>query len=133
MLIGEVAKASGVSSKLIRYYESIGLIIPASRNDSGYREYNQRDVHNISFIKRARELGFSIEKIQKLLDLWNNKERESADVKKIAQEHILDLEIKMNEIKNIVDELNKLLIHCHGDARPECPILNRLGDDSTTP
>tara|TARA_B100001939_G_scaffold86036_1_gene73654 strand:+ start:10927 stop:11328 length:402 start_codon:yes stop_codon:yes gene_type:complete len=126
MYIGEAAKASGVNAKLIRYYESIGLIRPALRTETGYRHYSDKEVHNLQFIKRARSLGFSIEQIQRLIGLWNDKERASADVKAIALDHIAELEEKIAQMQEMVNTLRNLAQHCHGDDRPDCPILADL-------
>lgn len=126
MNIGEAAAASGVSAKLIRYYESIGLVPKATRTDSGYRVYSDTDVHLLRFIKRARTLGFSIERIQILVGLWRNKRRSSAEVKRIALEHVAELKAKISELQAMSDTLQDLADVCHGDHRPECPILHDL-------
>jgi len=128
MLIGKAAKISGVNAKLIRYYESIGLIEPAERSHTGYRHYSENDVHILKFIKRARSLGFSIDQIGKLIGLWRDKSRASADVKAIALGHIASLEQKIDEMKAMVDTLTDLASCCHGDERPDCPILSDLGN-----
>src|SRR6516164_8458612 len=119
MNIGEAASASGVSAKTIRYYEAAGLIAPANRSASGYRVYTQADVFTLRFIKRARELGFSIERIRRLLDLWQDKSRASRDVKRLA----LD---KIAEMTSMRDAVQELADACDGDERPECPILRDL-------
>lgn len=126
MNIGQLAKSSGVSSKLIRHYESIGLIPKTARTQSGYRVYRETDIQFLRFIRRARGLGFSIKEIKKLISLWRNKTRASKDVKSLAQAHIDDLETKIVELKEMVDALKALAHHCHGDARPECPIIEGL-------
>lgn len=133
MNIGQAAKASGVSAKMIRYYEQIGLIPPAERTDSGYRAYGQADVHRLHFIRRARDLGFSVAEIADLLGLWNDRSRRSADVKRLAQEHIVELERRMADMRQMADTLNTLIRSCAGDHRPDCPILEELGqpDDGT--
>lgn len=128
MNIGTAAGASGVSAKMIRYYESIGLIEPPSRTEAGYRVYGQEDIHALRFIKRARNLGFSIEESGELLALWRDKTRASADVKKFAQKHIYDLEAKIFELQAMVRTLRHLNSNCHGDERPDCPILDDLAD-----
>ncbi|QKT03943.1 Cu(I)-responsive transcriptional regulator [Ectothiorhodospiraceae bacterium 2226] len=127
--IGDAAKASGVTAKMIRYYESIGLLRPATRTDAGYRTYSARDLHNLRFIKRARTLGFSMERIQQLLSLWQERGRSSAEVKRIALAHIAELEAKIAELSAMRDTLQELAEHCHGDHRPECPILDDLATE----
>ncbi|MFT0891801.1 Cu(I)-responsive transcriptional regulator [Pseudochelatococcus sp. G4_1912] len=129
MNIGEAAKASGVSAKMIRYYESIGLINKAIRTEAGYRVYTNADVHTLRFIRRSRDLGFSVAQIETLLALWQDRARASADVKRIAQVHIAELETRMNELKQMADTLRHLAENCGGDARPHCPIIAKLSDD----
>lgn len=126
MNIGQLSATSGVSSKLIRHYESIGLVPKARRSDSGYRTYTNEDVQFLRFIKRARSLGFSIKEIKSLTSLWRNKKRASKDVKSLAQMHITDLETKISQMQEMADNLKKLIHKCHGDSRPECPILDSL-------
>ncbi len=126
MNIGEAAKISGVNAKLIRHYESIGIIPKASRTDSGYRVYSDNDVHTLSFVRRARSLGFSMKEIKKLVGLWRNRSRASADVKALAQSHIKELEDKISELEAMRDTLKHLAKNCHGDSRPNCPILDDL-------
>ena len=126
MNIGEIAKSSGVNAKLIRHYESIGLIPKAARTESGYRFYKESDVQFLRFIKRARGLGFSMKEIKTLLGLWRNKSRKSEDVKNLANKHIKELETKILEMQEMVDNLKALSHKCHGDSRPECPILKTL-------
>lgn len=126
MNIGEVAKISGVSAKMIRKYEDSGLVPKAKRNVSGYRSYSENDVHSFRFIKTARSLGFSLKDIKELLSLWKNKKRASSNVKKIAQMHIEQLELKVNEINTMLNTLKHLTKNCHGDDRPDCPILDNL-------
>jgi MerR family transcriptional regulator, copper efflux regulator len=128
MNIGDAAKASGVSAKLIRYYESIGLIPEAGRTASGYRVYTAAEVNTLRFIKRARTLGFSIERIQHLVGLWQDKARASSEVKHIALEHVTELEAKIAEMQVMRDALRELADACHGDHRPDCPILRDLAD-----
>ena len=128
MNIGEVAKISGVSAKMIRKYEDSGLVPKAKRNVSGYRSYSDNDVHTFRFIKTARSLGFSLKDIKELLSLWKNKKRASSNVKKIAQMHIEQLEFKVNEINTMLNTLKHLTKNCHGDDRPECPILDSLSE-----
>jgi MerR family copper efflux transcriptional regulator len=126
MNIGEASAASGVSAKMIRYYESIGLIPGASRTQSGYRVYSDDDLHRLGFIRRARDLGFSVEQMTALLALWSDRSRASADVKRIALEHIEALERKAHEIEAMAATLRHLADHCHGDRRPHCPIIEGL-------
>lgn len=126
MTIGDAAKASGVSAKLIRYYESIGLIPEAGRTASGYRVYSANEVNVLRFIKRARTLGFGIERIQHLVGLWQDRTRCSAEVKRVALAHVAELEAKIAELQAMADTLAELADACHGDDRPECPILKDL-------
>ena len=123
MNIGQAARRTGLSAKMIRYYESIGLLKPAARSDSGYRLYSQDDLHSLTFIKRSRDLGFSLEEVAKLLTLWQDRQRASADVKALASEHIADLNRRIEELVSLRDTLSELVAHCHGDDRPDCPIL----------
>jgi MerR family copper efflux transcriptional regulator len=132
MNIGQAARASGVSAKLIRYYESIGLIPEAGRTASGYRVYTATDVNLLRFVKRARSLGFPIGRIQVLVSLWLDRDRSSADVKRIAQEHVADLDAKIAELRSMRDALGELMRNCHGDGRPDCPILHDLAGGSDT-
>lgn len=129
MNIGQLATASGVNAKLIRHYESIGLIPKADRTESGYRVYSEKDVAFLRFIKRARSLGFSMLEIKKLMGLWRNKTRESKEVKALALEHIRGLEKKIQEMQDMVDTLRSLSRHCHGDHRPDCPIIKNLAEE----
>ncbi len=126
MTIGELAKSSGVNAKLIRHYESIGLVPKASRTESGYRIYSKTDIQFLKFIKRARGLGFSMKEIKKLIGLWRNKSRASKEVKALALSHIKALETKILEMQEMADSLRLLARNCHGDARPDCPILSNL-------
>jgi MerR family copper efflux transcriptional regulator len=126
MDIGRAARASGVSVKMIRHYEAIGLLPKVARTFANYRVYREADVHTLRFIRRARALGFSISDIQELLGLWQNKSRSSASVKKIAGKHVDELNRKIAELKAMVDTLQHLTKHCHGDHRPDCPILDDL-------
>ena len=126
MNIGKAAAASGVSAKMIRYYESIGLLAAARRTDVGYRAYSDEDVHVLRFIRRARDLGFSLADIGELLALWRDQGWASADVKGIALAHVAALERKIAELQGMADTLRTLAAHCHGDARPDCPILTDL-------
>ena len=126
MNIGDASRASRVSAKMIRYYERIGLIPPANRTDSGYRAYTQDDVHRLHFIRRARDLGFSVAEITDLLGLWHDKSRQSADVKRLAEQHIAELDRRMENIRQMADTLRMLVSCCAGDERPDCPILEEL-------
>lgn len=130
MNIGELAKSSGVNAKLIRHYESIGLIPKASRTEAGYRVYSSTDIQFLRFIKRARGLGFSMKEIKKLIGLWRNKSRASREVKSLAQQHIEDLETKISEMQEMVSNLRTLARNCHGDGRPDCPIIKGLEMES---
>lgn len=127
--IGLAAKASGVSVKMIRHYEAIGLLREVARTQSNYRVYGDADVHTLRFIKRARTLGFSIDDIRELLSLWQNKGRSSAAVKKVAAGHMADLKKRIEEMQAMVATLEHLTQHCHGDHRPDCPILEDLAGD----
>jgi MerR family copper efflux transcriptional regulator len=126
MNIGEAARASGVSAKTIRYYEAAGLIATAGRTGGGYRVYTQADVYGLRFIKRARDLGFSIERIRRLLDLWQDTSRASRDVKRLALDHIADITAKIAAMSTVRDAVQELADKCEGDDRPECPILHDL-------
>mgnify|MGYP000617878782 CR=1 FL=1 len=126
MNIGQAARKSGLSAKMIRYYESIGLLKPATRSDSGYRLYQAQDLHSLAFIKRSRDLGFSLEEVARLLTLWQDRQRASADVKALANEHIADLNRRIDELVSLRDTLSELVAHCQGDDRPDCPILKDL-------
>ena len=126
MNIGQAATASGVSAKMIRHYEEVGLVRPPKRTASNYRTYSASDVHVLRFVKRARTLGFSMPDIKALLALWQNKGRPSASVKKIAGRHIAELKRKITELQSLVSALEHLARNCHGDGRPECPILDDL-------
>jgi Cu(I)-responsive transcriptional regulator len=129
MNIGQAAEQSGVSAKMIRHYESIGLVERARRTDGGYRIYTDNDVHTLRFIRRARDLGFSMKEIAQLVGLWRNRRRASGDVRRVAQQHITDLDQKIAELQAMRRTLTELVQHCHGDRRPECPILDDLSGD----
>jgi MerR family transcriptional regulator, copper efflux regulator len=124
--IGEAAVASGVSSKMIRHYETLGLVRAPRRTPGGYRVYDEPDLHTLRFVRRARDLGFSIKQIDALLGLWRNRRRSSSDVRRVAQRHIEGLDSKIQELLVMRRTLEQLVQHCHGDGRPECPILDDL-------
>ena len=126
MQIGEASKLTGVSAKMIRHYESIGLIPNADRRDSNYRDYGHHDIHRLGFIRRARDLGFSIEQIRDLLKLWGDDERSSADVKALTEGHISALDLKIRLLGEMRDTLAHLAEACDGDHRPDCPIIESL-------
>ena len=127
MNIGAASAASGVSAKMIRHYEAIGLLRPAARRQNSYRDYGSHDVHELRFIGRARKLGFSMTEISGLLALWRDKGRPSREVKTIAERHVAELERRIAEMRGIADTLRDLVRCCRGDDRPECPILANLG------
>ena len=131
MNIGQAARASNVTAKMIRYYESIGLITAPVRSEANYRVYANDDVHALRFVKRARNLGFSIDEVRELLALWRDKSRASADVKSVAMKHVQDLETKIAELQAMARTLSHLAATCHGDGRPDCPILADLAASLT--
>lgn len=124
--IGEAAAESGISAKMIRHYEQVGLLKEAARTDAGYRLYSQRDLHVLQFIRHSRDLGFSIRQIQELLGLWLDSARPSREVKKLAQTHLNALDAKIRELNQMKAELERLVSCCKGDSRPDCPILDGL-------
>ena len=126
MNIGQAAAQSGVSAKMLRHYESLGLLGKVRRTDSGYRQYSASDVHTLRFIKRSRDLGFSMAEIAELVNLWQNRRRASASVKRIAQKHVDDLTTRIEAMQAMQRSLKNLLHTCHGDERPDCPILDDL-------
>jgi len=126
MNIGEAAKQSAVSAKMIRHYESLGLLTEAPRTEAGYRVYDEASVHTLRFIRRARDLGFGMKEIASLLGLWRNRRRASGDVKRIAKAHAADLQRRIDEMQAMKRTLEHLAHCCQGDARPECPILDDL-------
>ena len=126
--IGQAARQSGVSAKMTRHYESLGLLPAVPRTDAGYRQYGDRQIHTLRFIRRARALGFSMLEIAELLKLWQNQQRASADVKRIAQAHVADLERRIAEMQAMRQTLAELAHCCAGDNRPDCPILSGLAD-----
>lgn len=124
--IGQAAKRSGISAKMIRHYEAIDLLPPSERNPAGYRLYNAQDLHTLGFIRQARSLGFSLEQIRQLLSLWRDRQRASADVKALAMAHIDELDQKIRDLQTMRNLLHQLAASCQGDARPDCPILDGL-------
>ena len=128
--IGQASAASGVSAKMIRHYESIGVIPAADRTFSNYRIYTRNDVHTLQFVRRARDLGFSMKQIQELLGLWHE-HRPSKEVKRLALEHVRELDAKIREMEAMKRTLETLAAHCHGDHRPDCPILEDLSGTAT--
>jgi Cu(I)-responsive transcriptional regulator len=130
--IGQASAASGISERMIRYYEKTGLMPAAARKDSGYRDYDERDVHTLKFIGRARDLGFSVEEIRKLLELWHDRTRASADVKALALARAAELKRKERELHEMRRSLEHLAQRCHGDDRPDCPILGGLEGQAAT-
>ena len=128
MNIGAAAARSGVSAKMVRHYESLGLLPKVARTEAGYRQYGDAEVHTLRFIRRARDLGFSMAEIAELLKLWQNRRRASADVKRIALAHVADLERRIDEMASMKRTLERLAACCHGDQRPDCPILDELAE-----
>lgn len=132
MNIGQAARFSGVSAKMIRYYEKIGLIPHATRSDAGYRNYTTQEANSLRFIRRSRDLGFTVEQISELLLLWRDRERTSADVKKVALCHVAELEAKIAELQAMAQTLRELANNCHGNNRPDCPIIEDLAEPANT-
>jgi MerR family copper efflux transcriptional regulator len=126
MNIGAAAAASGVNARMIRHYEAIGLLRPAERRPNDYRDYCEREVHELRFIRRARRLGFSMDEIGALLALWRDRQRPSREVRRIAEAHVSDLEARIAEMQAMAKTLRQLMHQCHGDDRPDCPILDDL-------
>ena len=133
MNIGEAAGASGVSAKMIRHYEELGLLPPARRSAAGYRQYEPADIHTLRFIRHSRDLGFSLAEITELVSLWQDRKRPSRQVKALAEAHIRELEQKAAEILAMKTALERLVDGCHGDDRPDCPILDGLAADGPRP
>ncbi|HPK32920.1 MAG TPA: Cu(I)-responsive transcriptional regulator [Ottowia sp.] len=128
--IGDAARASGVSAKMVRHYESLGLLGEVARTEGGYRQYTAADIHTLRFIKRSRELGFSMAEIADLVSLWHDKARASSQVKLIASQHLADLEKRIQAMQDMRRTLQNLVHCCHGDARPDCPILDELAGEA---
>lgn len=126
MNIGQAAQHSGVSTKMIRHYEDIGLIKKVGRTASGYRVYSENDLHILAFVRQARNLGFPVEQIRELLGLWQNTKRPSRKVKDLALKHIQELDVRIKELQDIQQAISQLAKNCHGDDRPECPIIDGL-------
>ncbi|TVP88831.1 MAG: Cu(I)-responsive transcriptional regulator [Pseudomonadaceae bacterium] len=132
MNISEVARASGLSARMIRHYEQIGLLPEVARSAAGYREYSDNELHSLRFIQHARSLGFSMEQIAQLLALWQNRQRSSGEVKQLVQGHLQELEQKIRDLQAMHDTLAQLASCCHGDSRPECPIIDSLANSSAS-
>ena len=131
--IGEAARRAGISARMVRHYESLGLLTGVARTGAGYRQYTEADVHTLRFIRRARDLGFSIEEITHLLSLWQDKARASSQVKQIAQKHIASLSERIAAMQAMQRSLQALVQCCHGDDRPDCPILDDLAAQTPSP
>ncbi len=129
MNIGDVAVATGLPAKTIRFYESVGLIAPPARSDGNYRLYDDRHVQTLRFIQRARQLGFSVKEVGALVALWHDKRRASADVRRLATAHLRDIDARIAELRRIRQTLQSLVERCHGDHRPDCPILDELAEE----
>lgn len=130
MNIGEAARQTGISVKMLRYYEEIGLVRPALRTYSGYRVYQDKDLATLRFVRRARDLGFQVREIATLLELWRDQKRSSAEVKAVALAHVAELEERRRHLDDMIETLHHLADNCHGDQRPDCPILVTLGDET---
>jgi len=126
MNIGEAANLTGISAKMIRYYEETGLLPPAGRRQSGYRSYGEHDLHRLRFVRRARDFGFSMEQIKALLQLWADKSRASAEIKEITLSQVAAIDAKIAELTSLRYALHHLAEQCHGDVHPDCPILDDL-------
>lgn len=133
MNIGQASRASGVSAKMIRYYESIDLLPKAARKDSGYRDYDAMDIHRLAFVCRARDLGFSIERIRELLALWSDRDRGNAEVRAVANAHIDELEKHAARLEEMVATLRHLVRSCRSESRAECPIMKDLSRGAQAP
>lgn len=128
MNIGQAAKASGVSAKMLRYYESVGLLPPAGRTEAGYRVYSGRDIGTLRFVRAARDLGMSLDRIKQLVGLWQDEDRASADVKRIATAHATELRARISELTRMCEALERMAHACHGDHRHDCPILDEIAE-----
>jgi len=128
--IGEAARRSGVSARMVRHYEGLGLLPAVPRTESGYRQYGEADIHSLRFIKRARDLGFSMDEIAELIGLWHNRRRASASVKRIAEQHLGELDQRIADLQAMRKTLSHLVHCCHGDSRPDCPILEDLAGNT---
>lgn len=133
MNIGEASERSGVSAKMIRYYESVGLLPSAARRSNGYRDYGDQEVSVLQFVRRTRDLGFSLDEVSALLALWSNKRRPSREVKRMAEKHIADLEHRISEMRTVMKTLRELAKTCHGDERSDCPILEDFAAPKIAP
>jgi MerR family copper efflux transcriptional regulator len=133
MNIGEAARQSGLPAKTIRFYEDIGLVLPEARRANGYRDFGERDVHELRFVARARSLGFSVQQCRALLDLYRDRDRASAEVKAIAEARMADIDRKIEELRAMKTTLAYLIERCHGDDRPDCPILDDLANPGGAP
>ena len=131
--IGQAAERSGVSARMLRHYESLGLLSGVARTESGYRQYTEADIHSLRFIKRSRDLGFSMDEITELLGLWQNRRRASSSVKRIATRHLAELEQRIAGMQAMQRTLSQLVHCCHGDERPACPILEDLAGAGSAP
>jgi Cu(I)-responsive transcriptional regulator len=129
MNIGEVAEATGLPAKTIRYYESVGLIDPPARSDGNYRVYDERQVQTLRFIQHARQLGFSVKEVSELVALWRDKRRASGDVRRLALRHLQEIDARIGELRRMRQTLQSLVERCHGDHRPDCPILDELAEE----
>jgi MerR family copper efflux transcriptional regulator len=130
MRIQQASRQSGMPAKTIRFYEEIGLVRPAARSANGYRQFSDTDVRMLRFIHRARKLGFSVDDIQKLISLWQDNKRASSDVKKLALAHVSEIEARIRELESVKQAVLNLAGNCHGDDRPECPIIDELADEN---
>lgn len=131
--IGQAAKLSGISPKMLRHYEALGLLGAVPRTDSNYRQYSEADVHTLRFIRRSRDMGFSLDAIRELVDLWHNRRRSSESVKRIARQHMDDLSQRIEALQGMQRTLQHLVHMCPGNDRPDCPILDDLSHDSIDP